>query len=101
MTDSVVPGKCVSTTELLRICANWTTDLPFLGVVDSILMPCQVVRPRELCVAWLARAGVDLGALVRSVLSLDTYRPGYLRSISTASPQPMCLPVALPLVLLE
>jgi len=102
VTDSVVSGQCIGATECLLFGTQIAVHLLLLGVVDGILVPCQVVRPRKDGIARLARAWVDAVTAVGSGLAVEQVRshtdvvvvwPRTCKSVR--------LPVALTLVLLQ
>jgi len=58
----------IVTGEGFLLGAKWAVNLLLAGVVDSIFVACEIVRPREYRVAWLSSAGINPLALVRSSL---------------------------------
>jgi len=70
VTNSVVSRKRISATKRLLLRTQIAVHLLLLGVVDRILVSCQVVRPREDGIARLARAWVDAVTTVRSGLAV-------------------------------
>lgn len=102
----VVPRQCISTAERLLLCTQVAVHFLLFGVVDRVLMPGQVVRPREDGVARLAGAGVDAIAAVRSGLAVEQAGSHaavvvVLLLLLTSTAQGVRLPVTLALVLLE
>lgn len=69
-----VPCKGVVPTERLLLRAQVTAHLLLARVVDGVLVPCEVVRPREDGVARLPSRGVDALALVGSFLGVAERR---------------------------
>lgn len=85
MAHAVVPCERVRPAERLVLGAQVASDFLLARVVDRVLVPRQVVRPREDRVTRLARARVDPVAPMRACLRVeeDTCRPceAYLRSV--------------------
>jgi len=61
-------SQCVVAGESLFFRAQVTSDLLLAPIVNGVLVPRQIVRPREDRVAGLARAGVDPITAVRTSL---------------------------------
>lgn len=105
--DSVVSRQCISTAKGLFLRTQVAVHLLLLGVVDRILVPCQVVRSREDGVAGLASARIDAIAAVRSGLAVEQAGSHadvvvvLLLLLLTSTSQCVRLPVTLALVLLE
>jgi hypothetical protein len=59
MHNTQVSCQCVVPAECLLLGAQRTMHLLLPGIVDGILVPGQIVRPREDRVARLARRGID------------------------------------------
>jgi hypothetical protein len=113
----VMASKGIGTTESLLLAAEVTSYLLLPGVVNSVLMAGEIVRPREHNIAWLVSARVDALALVRTGLCVKE-RGGHagagaiaMTSASTSnqahrlgSPgagDSMGIPMSLPFVLLQ
>jgi len=62
--DTQMAGEGVVPAERLLLGAQRTVHLLLAGIVDRVLVPGQIVRPREDGVARLARRWVDALALV-------------------------------------
>jgi len=62
--DLFVPSQGVLPAEGLFVVANLAPSLLAGGVVNCVLMPCQIVMPGEYCVARLAGRRIDPRALV-------------------------------------
>lgn len=60
---SHMPCECIVAAEGLLFLANWTMHFLLPGIVDGVLVPSEIVRPRENGVAGLARGGVNPFAL--------------------------------------
>jgi len=60
-----MPGKRVTARESLLLSAELAADLHFARVVNSILVPCKIVGPRELSVARLACRSTSVRDIVR------------------------------------
>lgn len=104
MADTIMPSESICAAESLLISAEIASHLLLARIVDGILMPSEVVGPREDGVAGLAGARVDTVALVWSRLAVQQARShthGSADFGTTLSSHAVCLPMTLPLVLLE
>jgi len=89
--------QSIGSAESLFLGAQVASDLQLAGVVDGVLVPRQVVWPREDGAAWLASAGVDSVTTMRSGLGVEQIRSH--AQISTTA-DALRLPVAFSLVFL-
>ena len=73
--DSQMSGESIVPAERLLLGAQRTVHLLLAAVVDGVLVPGQIVRPREDGVARFARRWVDALALCQ-VSTGDSYSQG-------------------------
>lgn len=71
MAHTIVPGECISATERFLNCAKIALDFVLSLIVDSVLVPSQIVGTRKDGVARLASARVDAVATVRTSLTVQ------------------------------
>jgi len=69
-----MPCQCIVSAERLLLGAQRTVHLLLPGVVDGVLVPGQIVGPRENRVARLPRGRIDSFALVRPRLRVPLRR---------------------------
>lgn len=74
VTNSVVSRKRISATECLLLGTQVAVHLLLLGIVNGILVPGQVVGPREDGIAGLASAWVDAVTAMGSGLAVEQAR---------------------------
>jgi len=74
MTNTEVSGESIISAEGLFFGTQVTTNLLLSCIVDCIFMSCEIVRPREDCVAGFASGGIDPFALMRPVLRVPKRR---------------------------
>lgn len=103
VTNSVVSRKRISATERLLLGTQVAVHLLLLGVVDGILVPGQIVGPREDGIAGLASAWVDAVTAMGSGLAVEQARghPHVIVVWPSSTGKSVRLPVTLTLVLLQ
>jgi hypothetical protein len=69
-----MPCEGIVAAEGLLFLTNWAVNFLLSGIVDGVLMPGEIVRPRENGVARLARGRVNSFALVRPGLGVSLRR---------------------------
>jgi hypothetical protein len=72
--DTVVARQCIRPAKRLLFCAEVAAHLLLPRIVYGILVPGQIVRPGEDCVARLARARVDAFTFVWACLGIQECR---------------------------
>lgn len=70
MHHSHVSRKRIVARKGLFFRAQMTPHFLLARIVDRVLMPCQIIRPREDRVAWFARRRIDSLALVGASLRI-------------------------------
>jgi hypothetical protein len=70
MADTVMPGKRICAAERFLLSAEIASNLLLASIVDRILVPGKIVRPREHRIARLVRARVNAIASVRARLTV-------------------------------
>lgn len=68
MADAEVSSKGIVAAESLLFCAEMTANFLLAGVVYSVLVSREIVRPREDSIARLSSRWIDSFALVRTKL---------------------------------
>lgn len=76
MHNAHVPRESVAAGEEFFFLAQCASGLLLANVVDRILVPRKIVRPRENCVARLSGPGVDALAFVRPSLRVALHELG-------------------------
>lgn len=102
VTNSVVSRKRIGATECLLLGTQVAVHLLLLGVVNGILVPGQIVGPREDGIARLASAWVDAVTAMGSGLAVEQARghPHVIVVWSSSTGKSVRLSVAFTLVLL-
>lgn len=67
-----VPGKRIIARERLLLDAESTPDFLLANIVNGVLMPREVIRPREDSIAGFASRRIDALALVRARLRVSS-----------------------------
>lgn len=99
MAHPVVSCECVCTAKRLLLIAEIAPYLLFACVVDRVLVPREIVGPRENSVTRLASTRVDAVAFVRTSLAAEeTRRHAHILYSRGCR---MGLSVSFPLVLLK
>ena len=70
MHDPHVPSECVIARKRLFLNTQRAPDFLFSRVVDSVLVPGEIIRPREDGAAGLAGSWIDALALVGARLAV-------------------------------
>ena len=102
MAHTVVSSEGVGAAKRLLVRAQIAPYLLLPRVVNRVLVPGEVIGPREDGIAWLSRARVDTVAPVRTGLAIEKSRcHAYAGTVaSPCGAESVCLSMAFSLVLL-